>query len=89
MQATAAHWDVARLSHSLDIEAPLDCIGALQLTTPFARRTEQSNEALHCCLGGRSQRHQQAYQHQITLQEQRKYILNLEQLMRAEVKSHQ
>ena len=32
---------------------------------------------------------QQADQHQATLQEQRKYILNLEQLMRAEVKSHQ
>ena len=32
---------------------------------------------------------QQADQHQSTLQEQRKYILNLEQLMRAEVKSHQ
>ena len=32
---------------------------------------------------------QQADQHQSTLQEQRKYIPNLEQLMRAEVKSHQ
>ena len=32
---------------------------------------------------------QQADQHQTTLQEQRKYILNLEQLMRAEVKSNQ
>ena len=32
---------------------------------------------------------QQANQHQTTLQEQRKYILNLEQLMRAEVKLHQ
>ena len=32
---------------------------------------------------------QQADQNQATLQEQRKYILNLEQLMRAEVKSHQ
>ena len=32
---------------------------------------------------------QQADQHQATLQEQRKYILNLEQLMRTEVKSHQ
>ena len=32
---------------------------------------------------------QQADQHQATLHEQRKYILNLEQLMRAEVKSHQ
>ena len=32
---------------------------------------------------------QQADQHQTTLQEQRKYILNLEHLMRAEVKWHQ
>ena len=32
---------------------------------------------------------QQADQHQATLHEQRKYILNLEQLMRAKVKSHQ
>ena len=31
---------------------------------------------------------QQADQHQTTLQEQRKYILNLEQMMRVEVKSH-
>ena len=32
---------------------------------------------------------QRADQHQATLHEKRKYILNLEQLMRTEVKSHQ
>ena len=32
---------------------------------------------------------QQADQHQTTLQEQRKYILNLEKMMHVEVKSHQ
>ena len=32
---------------------------------------------------------QQVDRHQLTLQEQRKYILDLEQMMRAEVKSHQ
>ena len=32
---------------------------------------------------------QQADEHQMTLQELKRYILNLEQMMRAEVKSHQ
>ena len=52
--------------------------------------TLQSNAALEQQLHLTEQKmKQQADQHQSTLQEQRKYILNLEQLMRAEVKSHQ
>ena len=52
--------------------------------------TLQSNAALEQQLQLTEQKmKQQADQHQATLQEQRKYILNLEQLMRAEVKSHQ
>ena len=52
--------------------------------------TLQSTAALEQQLHSTEQRmKQQADQNQATLQEQRKYILNLEQLMRAEVKSHQ
>ena len=52
--------------------------------------TLQSTTALEQQLHRTEQKmKQQADQHQITLQEQQKYILNLEQLMCAEVKSHQ
>ena len=52
--------------------------------------TLQSTTALEQQLHSTEQRmKQQVDRNQITLQEQRKYILNLEQMMRAEVKSHQ
>ena len=52
--------------------------------------TLQSTTALEQQLHSTEQRmKQQVDRHQLTLQEQRKYILNLEQMMRAEVKSHQ
>ena len=52
--------------------------------------TLQSTAALEQQLHSTEQRlKQQADQNQATLQEQRTYILNLEKLMRAEVKSHQ
>ena len=52
--------------------------------------TLQSTVALEQQLHSTEQRmKQQVDRHQLTLQEQRKYILDLEQMMHAEVKSHQ
>ena len=68
----------------------------LHLQEEQIQQQQRTQDSLHSTAALEQQLHsteqrlkQQADQHQLTLQEQRKYILNLEQMMRAEVKSHQ
>ena len=68
----------------------------LRLQEEQIQQQQRTQDTLHSTAALEQQLHsteqkmkQQADQNQVTLQEQRKYILNLERLMRAEVKSHQ
>ena len=85
----AAMLDMDSRVESLDdrlLSLQTEQIQQQQRTQATLQSTAALEQQLHAT---KAKMKQQADQHQATLQEQRKYILNLEQLMRAEVKSHQ
>ena len=82
----------------LDMDSRVESLDdrLLHLQEEQIQQQQRTQDTLHSTAALEQQLHltetkmkQQADQNQATLQEQRKYILNLEQLMRAEVKSHQ
>ena len=92
--ATFGRVEAAMLDMDSRVESLDDRL--LRLQEEQIQQQQRTQDTLHSTAALEQQLHlteakmkQQADQNQATLQEQRKYILNLEQLMRAEVKSHQ